>query len=162
MTVLNTEPQAELLFSDLTVESEQGQVALARRNPQPEGTSLPGLYVRCIRMEQAQATNAITVPQQAVTRTEQGDSVPRRFPRRPSQHTPRQSQHGQRQSLGDPRRPERWRTSDGGRIPKAADVATGHTRQSSAMDACRQPLLRLRNLQHLHGRRPNPALKPSK
>jgi membrane fusion protein (multidrug efflux system) len=35
---------------------------------------LPGLYVR-VRLEQAQASNAITLPQQAVTRTAQGDTV---------------------------------------------------------------------------------------
>jgi membrane fusion protein (multidrug efflux system) len=35
---------------------------------------LPGLYVR-VRLEQAQASNAIALPQQAVTRSPQGDSV---------------------------------------------------------------------------------------
>jgi membrane fusion protein (multidrug efflux system) len=35
---------------------------------------LPGLYVR-VRLEQAQAGNAIVLPQQAVTRTAQGDTV---------------------------------------------------------------------------------------
>ena len=37
-------------------------------------TLLPGLYVR-VRLEQAQVSNAITVPQQAVTRTQQGDTL---------------------------------------------------------------------------------------
>ena len=64
----------KLLFSDLTVDPSTGQVTLRAEIPNPKGLLLPGLYVR-IRMEQAQATNAITVPQQAVTRTEQGDSV---------------------------------------------------------------------------------------
>jgi membrane fusion protein (multidrug efflux system) len=42
---------------------------------QPSGcTLLPGLFVR-VRLEQAQAGNAITLAQQAVTRTPQGDSV---------------------------------------------------------------------------------------
>jgi len=35
---------------------------------------LPGLYLR-VRIEQAQASNAISLPQQAVTRTQQGDTV---------------------------------------------------------------------------------------
>ena len=42
--------------------------------PNPGGLLLPGLFVR-VRLEQAQASNAITVPQQAVTRNNQGDSV---------------------------------------------------------------------------------------
>jgi len=42
--------------------------------PNPKGELLPGLYVR-VKLEQAQATNAITLPQQAVTRTQQGDTV---------------------------------------------------------------------------------------
>ena len=42
--------------------------------PNPSGQLLPGLYVR-VRLEQAQASNAITLPQQAVTRTAQGDTV---------------------------------------------------------------------------------------
>ena len=63
-----------LLFSDLTVDSTTGQVTLRAEVPNPGGQLLPGLYVR-VRLEQAQATNAITLPQQAVTRTNQGDSV---------------------------------------------------------------------------------------
>ena len=35
---------------------------------------LPGLYVR-VRLEQAQVANAISLPQQAVTRTQQGDKI---------------------------------------------------------------------------------------
>jgi membrane fusion protein (multidrug efflux system) len=68
-------PQAgRLLFSDLTVDSTTGQVTLRAEVPNPGGALLPGLYVR-VRLEQAQATNAITLPQQAVTRTQQGDTV---------------------------------------------------------------------------------------
>jgi membrane fusion protein, multidrug efflux system len=63
-----------LLFSDLTVDSTTGQVTLRAEVPNSGGQLLPGLYVR-VRLEQAQATNAITLPQQAVTRTAQGDSV---------------------------------------------------------------------------------------
>ncbi|WP_431095776.1 efflux RND transporter periplasmic adaptor subunit [Polaromonas aquatica] len=63
-----------LLFSDLTVDSTTGQVTLRAEVPNPGGQLLPGLYVR-VRLEQAQASNAITLPQQAVTRTAQGDTV---------------------------------------------------------------------------------------
>ena len=42
--------------------------------PNQAGILLPGLYVRVL-LEQAQASNAITLPQQAVTRTAQGDTV---------------------------------------------------------------------------------------
>lgn len=68
------ENTGKLLFSDLSVDAGTGQVTLRAEIPNPKGLLLPGLYVR-IRMEQAQATNAISVPQQAVTRTEQGDTV---------------------------------------------------------------------------------------
>ncbi|WP_038200305.1 efflux RND transporter periplasmic adaptor subunit [Xenophilus azovorans] len=63
-----------LLFTDLSVDETTGQVTLRAEVPNPRGDLLPGLYVR-VRMEQAQASNAIAVPQQAVTRTEQGDTV---------------------------------------------------------------------------------------
>ena len=63
-----------LLFSDLTVDATTGQVTLRAEVPNPGGQLLPGLYVR-VRLEQAQAANAITLPQQAVTRTAQGDTV---------------------------------------------------------------------------------------
>jgi membrane fusion protein (multidrug efflux system) len=64
----------KLLFSDLTVDATSGQITLRAEVPNPAGTLLPGLFVR-VRLEQAQASNAITLPQQAVTRSPQGDSV---------------------------------------------------------------------------------------
>ena len=63
-----------LLFSDLTVDPTTGQISLRAEIPNPSGDLLPGLYVR-VQLEQAQATNAITLPQQAVTRSAQGDTV---------------------------------------------------------------------------------------
>jgi membrane fusion protein (multidrug efflux system) len=63
-----------LLFSDLTVDASTGQITLRAEVPNPGGVLLPGLYVR-VRLEQAQAGSAITLPQQAVTRSAQGDSV---------------------------------------------------------------------------------------
>ena len=64
----------KLLFSDLTVDATTGQITLRAEVPNPGGALLPGLYVR-VRLEQAQASNALTLPQQAVTRSPQGDSV---------------------------------------------------------------------------------------
>jgi membrane fusion protein (multidrug efflux system) len=64
----------KLLFSDLTVDATTGQITLRAEVPNPDGALLPGLYVR-VRLEQAQASNAITLPQQAVTRSAQGDTV---------------------------------------------------------------------------------------
>ena len=42
--------------------------------PNPNGALLPGLYVR-VRLQQAKAGNAVLLPQQAVTRNAQGDTV---------------------------------------------------------------------------------------
>ena len=64
----------KLLFSDLTVDPTSGQITLRAEVPNPDGVLLPGLYVR-VRLEQAQATAGIVVPQQAVTRGSTGDSV---------------------------------------------------------------------------------------
>lgn len=64
----------KLLFTDLSVDASTGQVTLRAEVPNPKGDLLPGLYVR-VRIEQAEMANAITVPQQAVTRTQQGDTV---------------------------------------------------------------------------------------
>ena len=64
----------KLLFSDLTVDASTGQITLRAEVPNPKGELLPGLYVR-VRLEQAQVANAITLPQQAVTRTQQGDHI---------------------------------------------------------------------------------------
>jgi membrane fusion protein, multidrug efflux system len=63
-----------LLFSDLTVDPATGQLTLRAEVPNPKGDLLPGLYVR-VRLEQAKAGNAVLLPQQAVTRSNQGDSV---------------------------------------------------------------------------------------
>jgi membrane fusion protein (multidrug efflux system) len=68
-------PQAaRLLFSDLSVDPTSGQVTLRAEVPNPQGLLLPGMYVR-VQLEQAKASNAILLPQQAVTRSAQGDTV---------------------------------------------------------------------------------------
>lgn len=64
----------KLLFSDLTVDEATGQVTLRAEVPNARGDLLPGLFVR-VRMAQAQASQAIAVPQQAVTRSETGDTL---------------------------------------------------------------------------------------
>lgn len=63
-----------LLFSDLSVDPSTGQITLRAVVPNPDGVLLPGLYVR-VRLEQSKASNAVLLPQQAVTRSGQGDSV---------------------------------------------------------------------------------------
>lgn len=68
------EHAGKLLFTDLSVDASTGQVTLRAEVPNPKGMLLPGLYVR-VQVEQAQAVNAITLPQQAVTRSEKGDVV---------------------------------------------------------------------------------------
>ncbi len=64
----------KLLFSDLTVDATSGQITLRAEVPNPKGLLLPGMYVR-VRLEQAEASDGITLPQQAVTRGSAGDSV---------------------------------------------------------------------------------------
>jgi membrane fusion protein (multidrug efflux system) len=64
----------KLLFSDLTVDAATGQITLRAEVPNPKGDLLPGLYVR-VKLEQAQVSNGIAVPQQAVTRSDAGDTL---------------------------------------------------------------------------------------
>ncbi|MES2153206.1 MAG: efflux RND transporter periplasmic adaptor subunit [Pseudomonadota bacterium] len=66
--------KGKLLFSDLSVDPSSGQVALRAEVENPDGALLPGQYVR-VRLAQAELPSAILVPQQAVTRASQGDSV---------------------------------------------------------------------------------------
>ena len=68
-------PQSgKLLFSDLTVDPTTGSVSIRAEFPNPDHSLLPGMYVRA-RLEQAVNDQAITVPQQAVTRDMTGASV---------------------------------------------------------------------------------------
>jgi membrane fusion protein (multidrug efflux system) len=64
----------KLLFSDLTVDPSSGQITLRAEVPNPSGLLLPGMYVR-VRLAQAQLESGILLPQQAVTRSGQGDTV---------------------------------------------------------------------------------------
>jgi membrane fusion protein (multidrug efflux system) len=63
-----------LLFSDLSVDQASGQVTLRAQLPNPQSLLLPGMYVR-VRIEQGRNDTAMPVPQQAVTRNAQGDTV---------------------------------------------------------------------------------------
>ena len=68
------EKSGKLLFSDLTVDATSGQITLRAELPNAAGLLLPGMYVR-VRLEQAQTEAGIVVPQQAVTRGSNGDTV---------------------------------------------------------------------------------------
>lgn len=63
-----------LLFSDLSVDPATGQITLRAELPNPQGQLLPGLYVR-VRLALAAVADGIWLPQQAVARTAQGDTV---------------------------------------------------------------------------------------
>ena len=64
----------KLLFSDLTVDATSGQITLRAEVPNADGLMLPGQYVR-VRLSQAELPSGMLLPQQAVTRTNQGDTV---------------------------------------------------------------------------------------
>lgn len=64
----------KLLFSDLSVDPTSGQITLRAEVANPAGVLLPGMYVR-VRIEQAETSAGIVVPQQAVQRGSTGDSV---------------------------------------------------------------------------------------
>jgi membrane fusion protein (multidrug efflux system) len=64
----------KLLFSDLSVDETSGAITLRAEFPNPDRLLLPGMYVRA-QLGQAVKDQAITVPQQAVIRTQEGASV---------------------------------------------------------------------------------------
>jgi membrane fusion protein (multidrug efflux system) len=64
----------KLLFSDLTVDQTSGQVNVRAKVPNPDGALMPGMYVRG-RIAQEQVDSAVLLPQQAVQRTTQNDTV---------------------------------------------------------------------------------------
>jgi membrane fusion protein (multidrug efflux system) len=64
----------KLLFSDLSVDPSSGQITLRAEVPNPKGVLLPGMYVRA-QLQQAAVGGAVLLPQQAVQRSQQGDSV---------------------------------------------------------------------------------------
>jgi membrane fusion protein (multidrug efflux system) len=64
----------KLLFSDLSVDPSTGEISLRAEVPNPGMRLLPGMYVRG-RIAQVAVTGAMLVPQQAVSRGTQGDTV---------------------------------------------------------------------------------------
>ena len=66
--------EGKLLFSDVSVDPTSGQVTLRALVPNADNMLLPGQYVR-VRLSQAELPSGILLPQQAVTRGTQGDTV---------------------------------------------------------------------------------------
>ncbi len=66
--------RGKLLFTDLSVDPSSDQITLRAELPNPGTALLPGLFVR-VRLEQAQAAGAVLLPQPAVQRGSDGDSV---------------------------------------------------------------------------------------
>lgn len=64
----------KLLFSDLSVDAATGQITLRAELPNPKGLLLPGLYVR-VRLAQAEVSDAVWLPAQAVARGATGETV---------------------------------------------------------------------------------------
>jgi membrane fusion protein (multidrug efflux system) len=64
----------KLLFSDLSVDPTSGQITLRAEVPNPKGVLLPGMYVRA-QLQQSTVAGAMLLPQQAVQRSQQGDTV---------------------------------------------------------------------------------------
>ena len=68
------EHKGKLLFSDITVDESTGMVTVRALFPNPERMLLPGTFVRA-RLQQAVSEQALSVPQQAVQRTNSGAIV---------------------------------------------------------------------------------------
>ena len=66
--------KGRLLFTDLTVDQNTGQVSLRAELPHASHLLIPGMYVQ-VKIPQAQVTTAALIPQQAVTRGTTGDTV---------------------------------------------------------------------------------------
>jgi len=63
-----------LKFTEVAVDEATGSVTLRAQFPNPDGTLLPGMYVRAV-LDQAVDPNAILAPQQGVTRDAKGNAV---------------------------------------------------------------------------------------
>jgi membrane fusion protein (multidrug efflux system) len=66
--------EGKLAFSEATVDAGTGTVTLRATFPNPKRDLLPGMYVRAV-VEQGVKEQAIVVPQQGVTRDQQGRAV---------------------------------------------------------------------------------------
>jgi membrane fusion protein (multidrug efflux system) len=67
------EQEGKLLFSEAAVDETTGQVTLRGEFPNPHSDLLPGMYVR-VQIQQGVEKNAIAIPQQAVQRSNSGQS----------------------------------------------------------------------------------------
>ena len=65
------DPVGRLSFSGVNVDEGTGTVTLRATIPNPEGTLLPGMFVRA-RISEGTNANALLVPQQGVSRNRQG------------------------------------------------------------------------------------------
>lgn len=70
---LEQQYDGQLMFSDVTVDRETGQILLRGQFANPDGLLLPGMYVRVQTHQNAHA-QAILVPQRAVLRTPDGQA----------------------------------------------------------------------------------------
>lgn len=66
--------QGRLEFSEVTVDQSSGSVTVRATFPNPDGTLLPGMYVRA-RLVEGVRKQAVLAPQQGVTRNESGEPV---------------------------------------------------------------------------------------
>lgn len=66
--------EGKLQFTDVTVDPSSGAVTIRAVFPNPQGTLLPGMFVRAVVTE-AVAPDAILVPQQAVSRDAKGGAT---------------------------------------------------------------------------------------
>jgi len=73
-----------LKFSEVTVEQSTGAVTIRAEFPNPEGTLLPGMFVRAV-LEEGVSENAILVPQKAVARNNRGLPMVYKLTREPGQ-----------------------------------------------------------------------------
>lgn len=66
--------EGKLQFADVSVDSSTGNVTLRALFPNPKHDLLPGMFVRAV-LESGVAEQAITVPQQGVTRNQKGEAT---------------------------------------------------------------------------------------
>ena len=64
----------KLLFSEMAVDPGTGEILLRAELPNPDRMLLPGMFVR-VSLDQAEYKQALTVSQQALIRSAQGDMV---------------------------------------------------------------------------------------
>jgi membrane fusion protein (multidrug efflux system) len=66
--------KGQLLFSEMAVDEGTGEVLLRAEIPNPDNILLPGMYVRA-SLAQGEISNAITIPERAISRKANGAQV---------------------------------------------------------------------------------------